>query len=215
MSSEYFDSFFPLNWEQIQKNWSRGIAEYLRQTFGRGVPVYLNAEIADLDKIAELGKIAINGDIESEFVRLFDSPVIERPTNRRDATNLFLRVHNVFKHWKPALAGNEAPPFLHVLLLTVLAADRMRTSTDKRSTNYYGRLCEILGIDGKFKDEVGASYRQYLAPLWTLYCNWLESNPHIGVPTAYADTSDGFVNYVGVPVSQALLRSHEQHTCDD
>lgn len=210
MSSEYFDSFFPLNWEQIQKNWSRGIAEYLGQTFGRGAPVYLNAEIADLVKIAELGKITINGDIESEFLRLFASPLFEPPTKRSDATNLFHRIHDVFKHWKPARAGSEAPPFLHVLLMTVIAADRMRTSTDKRSTNYYGRLCEILGIDGKFTNEVGASYRKHLAPLWTLYCNWLESNPHIGVPTAYADTSGGFINYVGVPVSQALLRSHEQ-----
>lgn len=210
MSTTYFDNFLPASWPQAQKHWSRGIAEYLRQTFGRGVPVYLNAEIDDLLKIAQLGKIATHGDIESEFMRLFDSPVIEKPTKRSDAKNLFHRVHNVFKHWQPARAGSEAPPFLHVLLLTVLAAERMRASTNKRSTNYYGRLCEILGIDGKFKDEVGASYRQHLAPLWTLYCNWLESNPHIGVPTAYADTSDGFVNYVGVPVSQALLRSHEQ-----
>lgn len=210
MSSQYFESFFPARWPQTQKNWSRGIAEYLKQTFGRGLPIYLNAEDTDLVKIAELGQIETSDSIESDFLRLFVSPIIEQPLKKSDATNLFHRLHDVFSHWKPARAGGEAPPFLHVLLMTVLAADRMHTSTDKRSTNYYGRLCEILGIDEKFTNEIGSSYRKHIAPLWILYCHWLESNPHFGLPTAYADTSGGFVNYVGVPVSQALLRSHEQ-----
>jgi hypothetical protein len=179
------------------------------------MPVYLNAEVDDLRKIAELGGLKISDDVESEFLRLFESPVIEQPTSAKQARDLFQKFSSTFDNWKPSKAGALPPPFLQVLLMTVLAAEKMQSSTEKRVTNYYGRLCEILGIDNKYKDDVGTSYRKHVAPLWTLYCSWLESNPHLGVPTAYANTSNGFVNYVGVPVGQALLRSHEQRLIEE
>jgi hypothetical protein len=187
-----------------------GIYEYIKQEFVGGMPVYLNAEVDDLRKIAELGGLKISDDVESEFLRLFESPVIEQPTSAKQARDIFQKFSSTFENWKPSRAGAMPPPFLQVLLLTVLAAQKMRTSTEKRATNFYGRLCEILGIDSNYKDDVGTSYRNHVAPLWILYCSWLESNPHLGMPTAYANTSNGFVNYVGVPIGQALLRSHEQ-----
>lgn len=192
-----------------------GIYEYIKQEFVGVMPVYLNAEVDDLRKIAKLGGLEISDDVESQFLRLFDSPVIERPKSHNEARDTFMKLSSTFENWKPSRAGASPPPFLHVLLMTVLAAVKMQSSTEKRVTNYYGRLCEILGIDSKYKDGVGASYRKHVAPLWNLYCSWLEANPHLGVPTAYANTSNGFVNYVGVPVGQALLRSHEQRLIEE
>jgi hypothetical protein len=151
-----------------------GIYEYIKQEFVGGMPVYLNAEVDDLRKIAELGGLKISDDVESEFLRLFESPVIEQPTSAKQARDLFQKFSSTFDNWKPSKAGALPPPFLQVLLMTVLAAEKMQSSTEKRVTNYYGRLCEILGIDNKYKDDVGTSYRKHVAPLWTLYCSWLE-----------------------------------------
>ena len=158
----------------------------------------------------QLGNLVQSDDVTKHFLDTFDQLVINRPTTTAEAKSSFKKFESVFSSWDPKKAGGDGPPFIPVLLLTVMAAAKMRTSTDKRATNYYGRLCEILGIDVKHKDAVGDSYRRHLAPLWALYCQWLEINSHIGIPTAYLDHSSGFANYVGVPVGQALLRSQEQ-----
>jgi len=207
---DYFDGFFPGNWPPNLRNWAISITEYLKQSSGRGQPVYLNAEIDDLQSMAQLGHLPQSDDIENDFLVTFDESVIKRPTTTAEAKNSFKKFESVFSKWDPKKSSGNGPPFIPILLLTVMAAARMRTSTDKRATNYYGRLCEVLGIDIKHKDAVGDSYRRHLAPLWALYCQWLEINSHIGIPTAYLDHSLGFANFVGVPVGQALLRAKEQ-----
>ena len=160
--------------------------------------------------MASLGEISLSADVESEFIGIFDLNTVERPTNKSSAKKVFSKLQKNFCTWRHSKAPDEAPPFLPTLLLTVLAADRMHRSTRFSQSNYYGRLCEMLGIDDFLSNEVGASYRKQIAPLWTMYCQWLQANPHIGIPTAYEDSSRGSIDYVGVPIGQALLRSHEQ-----
>jgi hypothetical protein len=103
------------------------------------------------------------------------------------------------------------PPFLALLAFFSLVAERMRTDSKFRATNYYGRLCSMLGLPGQsgpVKTRVTRNYMEQAPLLWRLYNNWIEEGDgKRGKPTAYAFD---YRVHVGVPISQALVQERDR-----
>ena len=92
-----------------------------------------------------------------------------------------------------------------------LVAERMVRTATFRANNYYGRLCETLGLEGRegpTKHRVTRSFRDYVRSLWRLLNDWIEAGEGLrGKPTAFA--FDHRV-HVGPPISQALVREADR-----
>lgn len=200
----------PRSWPDTYSKWLQGIFLFLEEKGNAGLPVYLNAEDEDFDRIAQLGVL---GPDESSIDKFVESIKETLNLDSRRLQDVF-QYYGSMRHWKTHKYPNEVPPFLPILLLTVRAAELMRSDAEFRSSNYYGRLAEVLGIPITQKDEVGSSYRKYISLLWDTYNEWLAHNPQLGTPTAFLNVSQGYNDYVGVPIGQALLRSEEQATIE-
>ena len=104
--------------------------------------------------------------------------------------------------------SNEPPPSVAVLALCSLAAERMRADSDKAASNYYGRLAEVLEVNGDRANELGIKYRDHALRLWESLNIWLRDlHGRRGLPTA---VSFGHNRYVSLPISQALIRAQER-----
>jgi hypothetical protein len=84
----------------------------------------------------------------------------------------------------------------------------MRGDPNFGSNNYYGRLVQLLQIDPKTDKKaakkIEGAFRQDSLELWNGLNSWLhDQDGALGTPTAY---SFDWRAYVGVPISQALLR---------
>ena len=202
-------TFIPNSWSGYEA-WLKGIYLYLEQNGRTGVPVYLNADESDFDRIRELGKIESSGTSLEDFIK-----VVSLTINQDDPKKAFARHHQSVRFWNPGKNPGTVPPFLPILMLTVLAAEMMKSDELFVSSNYYGRLAALIKYEAEDKDYVGNSYRNHIAPMWDKYNEWLGQNPRLGKPTAYINVSRGFNDFVGVPIGQALLRSSEQEEIEN
>jgi hypothetical protein len=103
---------------------------------------------------------------------------------------------------------NDVPPMLAFLAVTVAAAEEMG-ARDVDANAFYPHLCRLLKIDGTSVEanKLQASYRLVAEALWSYLNRWLvDIGYRRGVPTAYAITQ----RYVGIPVSQALVRETDR-----
>jgi hypothetical protein len=77
------------------------------------------------------------------------------------------------------------------------------------STNYYGRLAQVLGIQEKAEAKrLENAYRDIAGRLWASLNAWLElEQGNRGLPTAY---SLGANRHIGLPLSQALIRAADR-----
>ena len=206
----YESSFIPKGWPPEYVQWVSGVYIYLQGKGQIGVPVYLNAEEEDFSRIAILGSIKETEASHSDFVNTIKETIIIDAKNPRQA---FARYASM-RFWKASKYPAEPPPFLPALRLSVLAAEQMRSDESFVSSNFYGRLATLIGFSADHKDKVGSSYRKYIAPLWNSFNDWLVQNPALGQPTAYINVSQGYNDFVGVPIGQALLRSSEQEAIE-
>jgi len=104
-------------------------------------------------------------------------------------------------HWSRG-DRTATPPLLALLAVFSLAAERMTKGEGLSGANYFGRLHEVLGIP---QNEVwiNGAYRKVAERYWGTLNGWLtDLGGRRGVPTAYAVTH----RYVGLPISQALVR---------
>lgn len=120
---------------------------------------------------------------------------------------LFARVTRMCAEW---LRGDRAepPPVLPVLALTVLAATRMRSDEEGRSTNYYLRLAQALG-DGdsssveRLRTKLSTDEFLDVVDMWRCLHDWIEAQDGVGVSTIRTHER---LSRIGYPQSQALLR---------
>jgi hypothetical protein len=203
-------SFIPRGWPDSYSKWLTGIHLYLRENGRSGLPVYLNAEEEDFRRIAVLGSLKLDEASINNFVSSVRETIKVDRSNPQQAFSLY----GSMRFWKASKYPNEVPPFLPVLMLCVLAAEQMRSDESFISTNYYGRLAVLAGYESEHKDKIGHSYRKYIASLWDVFNDWLAQNPQVGQASAIINVSQGYNDYVGVPVGQALLRSGEQETIE-
>jgi hypothetical protein len=108
------------------------------------------------------------------------------------------------------LRSSTAPAAL--LAFFSLAAEGMRTDETFRSNNYYARLVELLGAESLRQrpgiEELSRDFRKDSLTLWNALNAWLlDAGGARGLPTAY---SFDWRSFVGVPISQALLREEER-----
>ena len=102
------------------------------------------------------------------------------------------------------------PPFIAVLALFCLVAQRMHGDEQFTASNYYDRLAQTLlgvGYSDEQKNALWSGFqRAYL--LWNEFEVWLSENGgRYGVPSAQPMYG---LSHVGYPISQSLLRSQDR-----
>jgi hypothetical protein len=104
---------------------------------------------------------------------------------------------------------DDVPPMLAFLAVTVAAAEEMG-SGDADANAYYSHLCRLLSIEHPSTEanKLQSSYRALVEDLWSYLNRWLiDIGYRRGIPTAYAITQ----RFVGIPVSQALVRETDRN----
>ena len=83
----------------------------------------------------------------------------------------------------------------------------MNAADGMAANNYYGRLMHLLDVPEERRQRVQSDYQHQAEDLWGSLNEWLEAwEGSRGVPTAYAVG----MRYVGLPMSQALVREHDR-----
>ena len=118
-----------------------------------------------------------------------------------------MKTRNHSRSWRDVpghIVGLDTPPGVTTLAALSLAADSMHAAGEMAAHNYYGRLHELLGTPAHRRTAVESSYRDHAEDVWDTLNNWLTAwEGERGVPTAYVV---GHWRYVGLPLSQALVR---------
>lgn len=128
--------------------------------------------------------------------------------------SMFDSIMAEFKRWERGLQ-EEAPPILPVIAVTVLAATRMRSAGSVRSTNYYLRLAETLlpGADDGAIETLRKNLGEKggfldVVDLWRGLHTWIEDQGGaVGISTI---RQHHHFQRIGYPLSQALVRQHDQ-----
>ncbi|WP_061782083.1 hypothetical protein [Microbacterium hominis] len=136
-----------------------------------------------------------------------------RDASSRAPLSYFGRVAGNRRIWQ---RGDRAlpPPVLPVLAMTVLAATRMRSDGEVRSTNYYRRLAESIepaaGASrvAQLKAEVEGSAFLDVVEMWCALDEWIhEQAGRVGVSTIRTHER---LTRIGYPQSQALLTRNDR-----
>ena len=127
--------------------------------------------------------------------------------------HMFRPVTAAHQRWRRG-DQHEPPPVLPVLAVSVLAAARMRSDADARSTNYYLRLAQALMPD---EDEatiqtVRAELRDGafldVVQMWRDLDEWIEAKPGFVGTSTIRDHPR--LRRIGYPLSQALVRHSDR-----
>lgn len=171
-----------------------------------GRPVYLDMEDEVLEAIAD--RAGSTGDPKVALANAVRPTLYLPPETGGHLLDLHLRR---LRRWQQSRT-DDAPPCLAVLALFSMAAEGMRGDESFRSNNYYARLSQCVGINPKARaaaaKRVESEFRRDSLELWNGLNAWLRDHDGaLGLPTAY---SFDWRSYVGVPISQALLREEER-----
>lgn len=131
-----------------------------------------------------------------------------------EGRTLFDPVHSAYEQWNRGLRA-DPPPVLPVIAITVLAAARMRSDADARSTNYYLRLAQALLPDGA-PDEIenlrhalreGGAFLDVVG-MWRGLHDWIDAQGGaFGTSTIREHPR---LQRIGFPLSQALVRQQDR-----
>src|ERR1051325_11387195 len=183
--------------------WNSAIAEEFFAGRWRSRPVYLDLSVETLSRIAHRAGVP-EGDPNSEFVGAIKATLSLPPTDARvfEAHKFMLSV------WERT-QRTEPPWCIGLLAFFSLVAESMARDERFSAANYYGRLCEVLGVtDEAGKRKVQRDFRLDTHPLWDAINSWLDDGEHaLGRPTAFAFDHR---RHVGIPISQALVKEHDR-----
>lgn len=133
-----------------------------------------------------------------------------------DGRSMFAPIMATYQRWMSS-SQDDAPPVLPVVALTVLAATRMRSDAEARSTNYYLRLAQALtpGADASAIQTLRKDLRERGAfldamEMWRGLHNWIERQEGaVGTSTI---RDHPYLQRIGYPLSQALVRQSDRMT---
>ena len=186
--------------------WNAAVeAEFFDGTWD-GRPVYIDMEDDVVERLANL--VGATGDPRDAFEKAV-RPTVYLP-DESGGSLLDLHVRRLSR-WRMT-RDTSPPPCLAMLAFFVLAAEGMRGDERFRANNYYARLAQCFGVDPvkapAKKDRIAEGFRRNSVSLWHALNSWLaDHDGALGTPTAYAFD---WRSYVGVPISQALLREDER-----
>jgi hypothetical protein len=188
------------------------ICRHFFHTGNEGRPVYLDVEPAELDWCGSLLGLE-PGSFQDKLVS----------TTRRllylddPGTPVLRRFENANRDWfKNLTAARQSPgmrvpppPTLGLLALFVIPAEQMGSHGGQGGSHqrYYPVLTELLDIPESTQKRFVTSFGETVEDLWRGLNAWLESEDgRFGLPTAFSLSH----RYVGLPVSQALIRETER-----
>ena len=187
------------------KAWSDAIAAEVFSPAAGGRPAYLDLDGDVLAAVwARVGRSSVV------------SPVDDLGETVRGTLDL-LRGGDIFRQHRIRLnlwetTGRKGPPpTLGLLAVLSLAAEAMNAGDGMASTNYYGRLAQVLRLgDVSTAKRVESAYREIAQRLWDSVNDWLEREQgEHGLPTAYGV---GLNRHIGLPLSQALIRATDRQS---
>jgi hypothetical protein len=129
------------------------------------------------------------------------------------APTMFDAVMAAVREWQ-AGAQDQPPPTLPVLALSVLAATRMHSDAQARSSNYYLRLAQALlpGADERLIHQVRLTLRDGsfipVADMWRDLHQWLVQQSGARGVSTIRDHPE--LTRIGFPLSQALIRRSDR-----
>ncbi|MEX5256927.1 hypothetical protein [Kocuria arenosa] len=179
---------------------SEAIADELFGSDHAGSPVYALPDSSALARIA--AQAGLDGDALTEITEVvratldLDDPTVAPFRWQSEAT--LMHRHQLL----------ETPPSLPLLVILTLAAESMHADGDVAAHNYYSRLHRLLKVPANRRHRVEEEYRRHAYELWGSLNAWLEAwEGERGIPTAY---SVGGHAFVGLPMSQAVVRQHDR-----
>lgn len=186
--------------------WNHALRLEIFTTENDGRPVYLDPEEAVLAGAAK--RIGALPDLEPEQALA----MAIRQTISLEDTDPLAQHRNLAEKWRrqarSRLSEVDEPPFIALLMVFTLAAERMGSKKDLSPNAYYPLLTDLLGAHGKTQENrVRNSFVENSEAIWRALNFWLDSyDGRYGLPTAYALGH----RYVGLPASQALIRDSDR-----
>ncbi|MEU4360495.1 hypothetical protein [Promicromonospora sp. NPDC023987] len=183
-------------WQEYDR-WNAVVADVLFPELDRPAPVYLDVEDHEIEEIG--ARVGVNADVVVERL----GEVVGSTIDRNSVTGGFKDHIERVRHWQNG-PQEAVYPAVAALATFSLAAEQMASGDGLSSSNYYGRLANLLGGS---KGRLHQSYMKVAEPLWAGLNLWLDRlDGRRGTPTAYALGK----RFVGLPMSQALVREADR-----
>lgn len=175
-------------------------------------PVYLDVDEGLLARVAkQVGIDGASGEIERTFFADIRSTLNIDVAYRSDGP-VFARHRERAEQWwrrrrRPDADLTEAPPVIALLAAFSRAAEHMVRDESFSSTAYLPRLINLLDVKEADVGRMQDSFRRESEFLWGLLNQWIDdAGGAFGLPTAMSIGP----RYVGIPMSQALLRESDR-----
>lgn len=200
------------SWETFDR-WNQAVVDVVYTSEKAGLPVYLDMDEDVLRDIAAAAGYE-GDDPEQALLEAVRATLDLRPWGYVFRSHV-KRVAAWRRQTRRRVAGEElaAPPLLPLLAVLTLAAENMGADSDFAANAYYPRLYKLLGAESaELQVRVQEEYRACAEDLWGALNQWLEAlDGALGTPTAYALS----FRYVGLPMSQALVRAADRRKLPD
>lgn len=198
------------------RRWNEQLNQYFLSENNAGRPLYLDPDdglFAHLENRFRLEP----GTGRDQFLAMIRA-ILGDPDTRE---TLFERVEVDLSRWEKDAGDRRGatelqemafpPPVTSLLAMTVLAAQEMDESSSSgkyiSSTNYYEHLRKVLALGEEHKEKLRRDF-VVTEKFWESFSWWLdEMDGRFGLPSARATSSQ---RYVGLPVSQALVRAADR-----
>lgn len=186
--------------------WNRALGDELFRPGQGSVQVYL-----DLDS-SRTTRLAASMEVDDVVPALVNSVSERLYRSRRDRKPTFAWFDEMLEDWTntPARRAEEPPPVIGLLVVFALAAERMSSggSGVHSEAAYYPRLVELLGLPGDQNERVQSSFRRSVESYRDAVTDWLDAQEGDRGELSNLPTID--MRYVGIPISQVLLRQTER-----
>lgn len=184
------------HWQDYVR-WNDVVADVLFPERDDPAPVYLDVEVHAIAAIGERLNVGVEEVVETLVA------VVARTIDHDSYADGFAQHLHRVRTWRQGERSNTYPA-VATLAVFSLAAERMAAGGGMASTNYYGRLADLLDGD---KDRLSRSYQRVAEPLWAGLNLWLSTLAgRRGTPTAFALGK----RFIGLPLSQALVREADR-----
>lgn len=203
------------HWERYDR-WNESFVENVFWDASPSQPVYLDIDEGALLKVGR--SAGVEGSV-SEVEATFYADVrstLNLDVAFRDDGAVFARHRDRAETWwrrhkMPHADASEAPPIIALLAAFSRAAEHMVQDDNFSSAAYLPRLMQLLDVKSRDAGRTERSFRAESEFFWGLLNQWLDdAGGAFGLPTA---ESIGH-RYVGIPLSQALLRDSDRQALE-